>query len=121
MEEAREDDPELTDLREMMAAWHEAFGSDPAPVRKAVEAATTMVGQTDAEGDVPAYGATMVYHRPELRDVFLRLSGGRAVIDATRIGRWLLGHENRIVGKQRFKRNGVTDGALRWKLEAMRG
>ncbi|MGI4939846.1 MAG: hypothetical protein ACRYHQ_04650, partial [Janthinobacterium lividum] len=67
MEEAREDDPELTDMRMIMTAWHGAFGADATTVRKAIEAATTMVGQADEHGDVPSYGATMTPASPDLR------------------------------------------------------
>lgn len=117
MEEAREDDPELTDIREMIAGWRRAFGTLSVPVKKAVEAASATIGQADENGDVPAYGATYILQHPELRDVLMRLSGARPVIDSARIGRWLLSHEGRIVGGYRFKRDGTTDGAARWKLD----
>ncbi len=127
MEEAREDDPELTELREVMVAWHEAFASEPRTIRRAIEAATAPTVQANEDGDVPTHGAAMTLPYPDLRDIFIRLSSGRGALDTTRIGKWMVAHEGRIVSIAgissglRFMRDGKTDGVVRWKLSSVRG
>ena len=123
MEEAREDDPELTELREVMVAWHDAFASEPRTIRRAIEAVTTPVAQADENGDVPQYGGKTALPHADLRDVFMRLSGGRGTLDTTRIGKWMVAYEGRIVSIAglssglKFMRDGKTEGCVRWKLE----
>ena len=122
MEEAREDDPELSDLRMVVTAWHDAFGTDPITVRKAIETATALVGQADGHGDVPTYGATVVPAHPELKDALIQVGGIRGAIDGIRLGRWMRDHDGRIVSTPllpqgiRFVKDGKTDGCVRWKL-----
>ena len=104
MKAARDDDPELTELREMIAAWRGAFGFIPTTVRRAVNATAERQGKA----------SDLRY--PELLDAITRVAGGRGSIDPARMGKWLLSREGRIVSGLRFKRDGVTDGAARWKL-----
>ncbi|MGI4794196.1 MAG: hypothetical protein ACRYG8_08970 [Janthinobacterium lividum] len=125
METAREDDPELAELRMVVTAWHEAFGSVPTTVRKAIEAATATVGQADENGDVPTHNPTMVAANPDLRDALLLLAGVRGVIDASRVGMWLAGRRDRIVSTPslpngaRFAKDGETASQTRWRLTAV--
>lgn len=127
MRVAREDDPELGDMRELMAAWHDAFGSLPQTIRRAVEVAITPTPQPDENGDVPERGATMALPYPQLQEAFIRLAGMRGgVIDGKKLGYWLLAHQGRVVSIDglpeglRFERDGVTHGAARWKLSRSR-
>jgi len=93
---ARDDDPELTELREVLALWDEAFGSDRKTAKEVADAIhlkepTQMGEPTD-------------YRHPELRDALLRLVGERGEVNTKRLGRWLLSREGRIVDGRRFKR-----------------
>ena len=98
MEAARDDDPELTALNEMVTVWGAALGSVPTTCRDAINAATDTL------------------RNPGLHEVLARNAPGRFGIDPTRLGRWLLSREGRIVGGRRFKRDGVTAGSARWAL-----
>ena len=56
MEAARENDPELSELREVMAVWKQVFGALPTTCRQAIDAASERSIPADENGDVPAYG-----------------------------------------------------------------
>jgi putative DNA primase/helicase len=111
MEIARKDDPELTELREMLTVWADALGSDAmttAQVVAAIEARhPTQIGEpTD-------------HVHPELREMLLRLFGERGTMNTRRLGKWLASKEGRIVGGRRFKRAATTgqNGVARWRIE----
>ncbi len=111
IETAREDDPELGDLREVMTLWAEAFGQDRRTARDAAEAAgarkPTQIGEPT---DLAC---------PELRDVLVRIAGDRGVISTKKLSGWLLRHEGRIVGTRRFKRDGTAHGgSVLWTLRS---
>ena len=106
MEQAREDDPELGELREVMDAWQEAFGTSAATVREAIETATTLTPQADEHGDIPQYSPTMALPYPALKDALLKVAGVRGVIDGKRLGYWLRARLNRPVDVNCFKKGG---------------
>ncbi len=114
MEAAREDDPELGELLEVMALWREhvgitdeAVGSDPIAARDlAARAASRAPTQMGAPTD---------YAVPDLREALLRIAGERGVISTRRLGKWLLSREGRIVdGLALRRRPSGRDGATRW-------
>jgi len=78
MEAARDDDPDLANLRELMSCWDGAFSSDPVITRIAV--------------------ADLF---PGLQDALRSVAGIRGGVDNIRLGRWLLNHEGRIVNLDR--------------------
>lgn len=119
MEQAREDDPELGELREVMDAWHEAFGTSAVTVRQAIDTATTLTPQADENGDVPHQGAVLALPYPALKDALMRVAGVRGVIDAKRLGIWLRARLNRPVGCFRFTK-GADDrnSVATWKVGA---
>ena len=116
MEAAREDDPELTELREVMEAWHEAIGSEPKTIRAAAEVAGRTVVRGDENGDHHRSFGPAELQWPALNDVFTRIAGARGSIDTTRLGKWMLGKGGRIIAGKRFQKDGVSQGAVRWKL-----
>jgi len=128
MKAARDDDPELGELREVMAAWRDAFGADPTTCRVAIEAAGEKVAKADEEGDRHTHAPLTEPRHPGLHDALARVAGFRGNLDPIRLGRWLLGREGRIVGMVRnnpeplplrFRRDGISSGAARWRLEQM--
>lgn len=122
MEAAREDDPELGELTEMMNAWHGAFGNTPTTSRTAIETAQRKVAKADENGDFPQYAPATELCFPDLHAAISAVASVRGTaLDATKLGSWLRAREGRIVGKQRFKRDGTTQGSARWKLEAATG
>ena len=112
MRAARDDDPELNELREVIEAWRGAFGSTPTICRDVLRAATEKVAKPD---DNP-YAPLTESRFPGLHDVLMRVAGVRGAPDPARLGRWLLSREGRMVGVERFKRDGTTAGSARWKL-----
>ena len=119
MEAARQDDPELGELSEVMNAWHAAFGPDTVTCRRAIDCAAERRQGTDEHGDPDPYAPSELRF-PELSDALVRVAGVRGAIDPAKMGRWLLAKEGRIVEGRRFKRDGSTHGAARWRLEQPR-
>ena len=103
MKAAREDDPELGELREVIDAWKEAFGSSAVTVRTAIDTAITSVSKADHNGDIPTYGATMALPYPALKDALTRVAGARGLIEVINMGfHWPVGGDEshvRIVGE----------------------
>jgi hypothetical protein len=105
MTQARDDDPELGELTEVIGAWHAAIGTD----------------ETTCGGAIKKAKAKLLdgLEFPELHDVLVRVAGRGGDIDSRALGKWLHARQGRVVGELRFKRSGETDGAARWKLERL--
>lgn len=89
MEAAREEDPELVELREMAALWHAAVGTDARTLREVLEIAN--------EHEMTAIGISPDLAHPEFLDALTRLAGDRGTINTKRLARWLADHAGRIV------------------------
>lgn len=109
MEVARADDPDLTELREMLVTWAEALGFDGIPAADAAKQAAQQIINAD--------GKIVGYRHPELRDILLRLFGDRGTISTRRLGKWLASREGRIADDHKFARGGTAQGgAPRWSI-----
>ncbi len=114
MEKAREDDPELSELRQVIGAWHACFADASATVRSISERAFEQT--RDERGDLsPA--------NPALRDALTAVAGERGGVNSRKLGHWLLKHEGRIVRLEnrtqaRLKRAGTIGGVATWKVVA---
>ncbi|MGI4941908.1 MAG: hypothetical protein ACRYHQ_15340 [Janthinobacterium lividum] len=109
MEAARDDDPELAELREVMAVWRATIGVGEGFTVKdladrAEERARTVMGEPTEHAN------------PDWRDCLLRLAGERGVVNTKRLGRWLMGREGRIVG---LSREGQAPELLRIRRDSM--
>jgi putative DNA primase/helicase len=111
MEAAREDDPELTELREVMGLWFKALGIEKKTAKEVADLAESKHASQMGEPGELAH--------PEFREVLHRLVGERGQINTKRLGRWLLSREGRMVGEQRFKRGAklASGGVMRWGVE----
>ena len=119
MEAARDADPELGELSGMINAWGAAFADTPTSCRAAIETATRNSQSADADftsDDVPATELRF----PQLNEAITLVASVRGVPDPTKLGRWLLAREGRIVDNRRFRKDGTSHGSARWKLESMR-
>lgn len=116
METAREDDPELSQLREVVSAWNDAVGSDALNCRAVISLATSKMPKADSEGDYSPYTAASEPRFPAFAEILSQLAGFRGEISPARLGKWLSSKEGRIVGGRRFQKDGVTDGSVRWRL-----
>lgn len=117
MEQAREDDPELAELREVVTLWNDAFGTSTITLRDAVTEAERLITLHDADGEAPPYG-DRAPRWPDLAEVLKRVSRGRNGADTRALGVWMRNHEGKPVGRFRFKRDGMTAGTVRWRLVA---
>ena len=109
MNAAREDDPELADHREVLAAWEGCHGFNSGlTVKELIDPAA----MSNADPDTSAAATA-------LRDCFQRIAGRGSDISAQRLGIWLAAKKGRIVGGRRIVRSsGETGGAARWQLQA---
>ena len=108
MEELRGADPKLEALTAVLEGWREVIGLQPANVRDVIERATEQRPQL--------YGRAEFVH-PEFREALLRVAGEGGAINGRRLGKWIGGHQNRIVGGLRLINAGVSAGHTRWQLE----
>ena len=109
MESAREDDPELAELRELMIVWKATMGIGEGFTVKdladrAEERTRTVMGEPTEHA------------HPDWRDCLLRLAGERGAVNTKRLGRWLMGREGRIAG---LSQEGQDAALLRIKRDAM--
>jgi hypothetical protein len=114
MEAAREDDPELGELRELIGVWHAAFGQDAMLLRDVADATTwreeTKMGEpTDLK-------------HPDLAAVLERVAGERGTINTRRLSAWMRQRKGRIVDGRRFVHAGKGQGAVdRWAVHVVKG
>ena len=112
METAREEDPELETLRQVVAVWHEHLGSAPCTV-------TDVADQADARHD--AYAGRGDLMRPDLSEALVRVAGERGAISVRRLGYWLRGVEGRIVDGRKFVRTGFDRKKIAlWAVQTCR-
>ena len=113
MERAREEDPELEELREVMARWKRDLGTEGYTVRDLADA---------ADKREESYGGAGDYVRRELRDALLRVSGERGAISTRRLGYWLKGRAGRIAdGSKVVRVADAHDNIARWGIRSTRG
>lgn len=106
MESAREDDPDLGDLRDFLLAWREAARTPGASVT---------LRELDIQSMEADEGANLI-NKP-LRDVLLRLAGDRGAVNTRKLNKWMQDKEGRIADGLRFKRDGKGGGGYqKWKL-----
>ena len=120
MERAREDDPELSALRSVMAQWICHVGLNVESTGKAlIQCAETRKHDDETGRPLPEYA------NPDLRDTLMSVAAGRQGIDSSRLGKWMKARKRRIVTmtvrdgqreRVRFDAAGTTEGSTRWKL-----
>jgi putative DNA primase/helicase len=120
METAREDDPELSELREVMTHWRQYIGlNNEAPAKALIQLAE--LRRTDPKSRHQLHE----FANPDLRNTLLAVAEFRGNIDANRFGRWMRTKKGRVVTLQtspaerkrlRFETRGNTDHVARWRL-----
>jgi hypothetical protein len=84
------------------------IGETPINVRELINRATDQRPQL--------YGRAEFIH-PELREALLIVAGEGGVINSRRLGKWIGGHQNRIVGGLKIVAATVSAGSARWQLQ----
>ena len=104
MEQARDEDPQLAALHEMLTAWADALGTGPATRRTAADLLTLIEErETRLAGDGDAHeGYEREWRYPTLRNVVLAAAASRGRPEVRTLGRWLVRHRSRIAGGLRF-------------------
>ena len=111
MEQAREDDPELSELSELIEAWKAEFD--------VVMSFTTaelidLVGQR-LFSDEPGEPGQFKY--PLMREIVLRVSESRQQGDSRKLASYLRSKEGRIVGGFMVRKMGMASGGVvRWSV-----
>ncbi|WP_424813551.1 topoisomerase [Roseococcus sp. YIM B11640] len=107
MEEARKDDPETSELSEMLSVWHQALGEQALTVQQIIKAVNEKHDMNPAE-----------YRHPALRELLRAAFEERGEINTRRFGNALKKYEGVIVAKRRFKRADTkgTGGLVRWQV-----
>ena len=108
MEQARELDPELASLSEVLTQWKLAFGTDKVTVRKVIEKANRQSPR--------GYDGRSEFDYPDLREALFAVGGQAGAINGRRLGKWLGAHAKRIVGGHWIETDGVYEGAAMWCL-----
>lgn len=109
MEAAREDDPELADLREVLGLWQQHVGLD---------ASVTALRLSERACERSFNGLDNEWAAPEFRDALLRIAGERGQVNTRRLASWIRNREGRIVLGVRLKRMPTlaTGGLMQWQL-----
>jgi hypothetical protein len=123
MDGARDDDPELGELRDVMTQWQQHIGLNiETPAKALIHLADLHKHDDDTGRHLPDYA------NPDLRDTLLAVARGRVGVDAGRFGKWLRSKRDRVVSLQlphdqqarvRFEARGLTQGVARWRLTSL--
>ncbi|WP_158803965.1 PriCT-2 domain-containing protein [Acidisoma sp. L85] len=110
MEMARDDDPELEGIREVMDNWRLTLGTDEGFTSKdAIDTADEMVKSDN--------GILEGHKHPEWRECLLKIAGERGRIDVRLLGNWLRDNAGRIVEGHRFHKIGTNQRSAVWQLK----
>ena len=111
MEAAREDDPELTELREIVGVW-----KDTMPVGQGMTC-KQMVDWSEAR-PMDDYGHPAGDHSlPDLRDLLAKLAGDRGTVNTVKLGNRIRKHEGRIASGHRITRAPLATNSVQWRLD----
>ncbi|GBQ90320.1 hypothetical protein AA13595_2861 [Gluconacetobacter johannae DSM 13595] len=114
MQAAREDDPERSELREILGLLAEAAGMGRPCGRTVREIDELSLLETQ---DSAGYRTGLRF--PELRDALVRIAGTPAgKINSKRLGRWFLARRGRVIDGRRIAECGVAHGGVKkWAVE----
>jgi putative DNA primase/helicase len=114
IETAREDDPDLIMLRDVLGTWASAIGTG---YEKAATTAKAIA--LNAETD-PANDGNLVH--PDFHTAIQAIGGtGSYPVDAQKLGYWLRSKKNRIVGGLRFMTKRSAGGQSVWWIKVSSG
>lgn len=108
MEDMRGADPKLESLTTVLEQWHAVIGEAPISVRELIDRA--------AEQRQQMFGKAEFIH-PELRESLLVVAGEGGAINSRRLGKWIGGNQNRIVGGRKIVGATVSAGNARWQIQ----
>jgi len=124
IEISRANDPELVSLNAVVTAWRIAVNVGE------TKTAGELVKLADAQENVPIKDENgnevkdelgvvvteFTYKHPDLRDALDMVARGRRGLDATLLGKWLSGQQNKVVGAVKIIKLGGGTHVRRWGL-----
>jgi hypothetical protein len=110
IETAREEDPDLTVLRDVLITWASTLGTGHAKIVTTAQVVTTSA-VTHSTGELV---------NPEFNTAIQAIGGGSSYpVDAQKLGSWLRSKKNRIVDGLRFK--STKTKPAKWWIEVSSG
>ena len=112
METAREDDPELAELREFIAVWRDS------PLVVSAQTVKDFVSASDVRLPPSGGQPSTEFAHPALRDCLLKIAGDRQGVNSRRLGQWLTNRAGRIAEGHRITKapEKASGGVIRWSL-----
>lgn len=111
METAREEDPELSAIRELFEHWREHLHLSSGYTTNAITKAACEKGPGAAfDYNVQEFRA------PEFRDLLLRQAGDGGAVNSRRLGKWLSRIKGRVVGGHRIEMRADSSNGNRFSL-----
>ncbi|MGH1571756.1 hypothetical protein ACRAWG_15095 [Methylobacterium sp. P31] len=96
METARDEDPELSAIRELFGHWREHL------TLSSGYTANTII-RTACEKGLGSYDQTSAFQAPEFRDLLLQQAGDGGAVSSRRLGKWLAKISGRVVDEHRLE------------------
>jgi putative DNA primase/helicase len=107
MDEAREDDPELTELIELLTVWKEEIGYLTVTSAEII----SMISEKEYEDEENSW------KYPGMREIITRVGMNRTGVDSKKIGYFLKSKSGRIVQGLKMKKVGTTkNGMVKWQV-----
>ena len=110
MEDAREDDPELGDLRELLHAWSNEIGTDLAPTTGEI---ISMVAERFPDEEDGSPGP---HKFPRMREMLVRTCTMRNGIDSVRVSNLFRAKAGRIVMGHKLIKAAKVGNVIRWQV-----
>lgn len=111
MEQARDDDPELAELRELIDAWSNEFGTTISPTTAEV------IGMASERFPEAEDGSQGPLKFPRMKDLLTRIGSNRTGLDGVRISSFFRAKEGRIVVGLKLRKAGrAGGGVVRWQV-----
>ena len=111
METAREEDPELSAIRELFEHWREHLHLSSGYTTNAI----TKTACEKGPGSSFDYN-TQEFRAPEFRDLLLRQAGDGGAVNSRRLGKWLSRIKGRVVGGHRIEMRADSSNGNRFSL-----
>jgi hypothetical protein len=109
MAEVRAADPETSQLRQVMTAWREAFGSEAITVSQLVKKAMEQQRAATLDG-------SLEFVNEDLHEALMAVAGRGGGINNRALGKWIMGFKDRVLDGVRFEERGTRQGAVVWAL-----
>lgn len=111
-EKVEDADPVRSQLRNLLGAWTQLFGSEAVSLSQAI---------TEASASTDEWSAIELReYRQALSDAMLDISGERGLVNTRRMGKWMQHHVKRVEKGLRLEQAGKDRaGVMRWRVVPM--